>query len=320
MGWFALDYWEFEKRVHGDAVAHQYLDIWDTDRDCGDYWERDDTTHPGRVLKMLTVEQAKALQPDLVIATVTHNEPGLHRFAREVDATFGVQLGNVGQAFEVAWGNAKFALCSTTMPFDPPCPSVIYRQEFSLQDFRFEYPPATVNTVSSFVQCFPENVGRERGSFYDQFRDLAAELVEEFDFRVYGAYGSQPVDNLAAGNLPSTPRVAEEMRAAHTIWHAKFWSDGYGHVIHNAHAVGRPVMAFHNYYADKLAAPLMEHGVTGFDLSRMGHDEIVATLRRLRDDEDYHREISRNAAMRFREVVDFDADAEKIRALLESVA
>lgn len=319
MEWFDADYWQFEKRAHGDAVARQYLSIYDSDRDWGTHWERADSTHPGRLHRMLTVEQARALRPDIVIASVTHNEPGLQRFAGEVGATFGVQLGNVGQAFEVDWAKARFALCSTSMPFSPSVPSVIYRQEFSLDDFRYEWPPIADNSVSSFVQCFPENRGPTRGNFYDQFVALADEL-SELDFRVYGAYGSAPFDRLARGNLPSTPDVAAAMRATRIAWHAKFWSDGYGHVIHNLHAVGRPVMAFHNYYADKLAGPLMDHGVTGFDLSRMSHDEIVATLRRLIADDDYHREISENAAARFRAVVDFNADAENVRQLLEAVA
>lgn len=316
MEWFDRDYWQFEKQAHGDAVARQYLSIWDTDRDCGTHWERDDKTHPGRVHKMLTVEQARDL--DRVIATVPHNEAGLHRFANEIGATFGVQLGNVGQAFEVNWGRVKFALCSTTMPFAPNVPHCVYRQEFSLTDFRYEWPPAESNTVSSFVQCFPENRGPARGNFYDQFTRLAAELVDEFDFRVYGAYGGAPTDQWACGNLESTPSVAEHMRNTRVAWHAKYWSDGYGHVIHNLHAVGRPVMSYHDYYADKLAAPLMEHGVTGFDLSRMNDAEIAATLRKLRDHHDYHEQISEQAAQRFRDVVDFEADADAIRRVLEA--
>ncbi len=319
MDWFDLGYWEFEKRVHGDAVARQYLSLWDGDRDCGTHWERDDATHPGRVHRMLTVEQARDLSPDVVIATVPHNEAGLHRFATETDATFGVQLGNVGQAFEVNWRHARFALCSTTLAFAPPVPYIVYRQEFSLSDFRYEWPPAEERSVASFVQCFPENRGPQRGGFYDHFVALS-DASPDLDWKVYGAYGSAPTDHLACGNLPSTPAVAEAMRRTRVIWHAKFWSDGYGHVIHDAHAVGRPVMAHHDYYADKLAAPLMEHGVTGFDLSRMDDAEVLRTLRRLCDDDEYHREMSDNVAARFRAVVDFDADAAAIRELLERVA
>lgn len=320
MEWFERDYWAFEKQAHGDAVARQYLTIWDSDHDLGNEWERDDATHPGRVHHMLTVEQAADLRPDIVIASVPHNEAGLHRFATEVGARFGVQLGNVGQAFETNWRNATFALCSTTLPVTPPVPHVIYHQEFSLADFRYEWPPAEARSVASFVQCFPENRGPTRGNFYDQFVGLADELGDELDFKVFGAYGSAPLDRLAAGNLSSTPAVAAAMRATRIGWHAKYWSDGFGHVIHNLYAVGRPVFAFHDYYADKLAAPLLEHGVTGYDLGRMDCGEVIAALRRLRDDDEHHHAMSAAAAERFAEVVDFDADAEAVRGVLEAVA
>lgn len=322
--WFDNWYWSFERVAHGDAVAQQYLGRWDSDRDLGDHWERDDTTHPGRVHRMVTLEQARSQDWDVVLATVTHNERGLAKFASEVGATFGIQVGNVGQIGQVAsegagWDKVKFALLSTTAP-SVPVPSVIYRQEFSLSDFRYEWPPIETNTVSSFVQCFPENRGPARGNFYDQFVDLAADLVDDFDFRVYGAYGSAQLDQWAAGNLDSTPAVAEAMRNTRIAWHAKFWSDGFGHVVHNLYAVGRPTFVYMDYYADKLAAPLMDHMVTGFDLSRMSEMEVIAVLQQLRDDDDYHHQISENMAKRFRSVVDFDADAQAIKALLESVA
>ena len=327
MEWFDEGYWNFERKFHGDAVARQYLlGIWSAS--AGIYDARAivhvaDKTHPGRVLKGVTLEQARSQPWDIVICTISHNESGFARFASEVGAHYGIQAGNVGQIANVAvegagWGPTEFVLASTTFDGPIPVPHVIYRQEFSLDDFRFEWPPAESNSVASFVQCFPENRGMERGNFYDEFVYLA-DHYPEFDWKVYGAYGSEPEDRLACGNLPSTPDVAQHMRESWVLWHAKFWSDGYGHVIHNIHAVGRPIFAYHNYYADKLAGPLMEHGVTGFDLSRMGEDEVVTTLRRLRDEPEYHQQISVATAARFREVVNFDEDAEKVRALLESV-
>ena len=324
MEWFDEGYWNFERNMHGDAVARQYLSIWDTDTDAGDHWERADATHPGRTLRGVTLEQARSQKWDVVLCTLSHNERGFVGFARSVGAHYGIQAGNVGQVQNVAvegagWDATEFALLSTTTSgFDVPVPHVIYRQEFSLADFRYEYPPAEANSVSSFVQCFAENRGMERGNFYDEFEDLARRHPE-FTWKVYGAYGTQPEDEWACGNLGSTPAVADAMRRTRIAWHAKFWSDGYGHVIHNLHAVGRPVLSYHNYYADKLAAPLMEHGVTGFDLSRMDEPQIIETLRRLRDDGAYHEQISSAAAARFREAVDFEQDAHRVRSLFEQV-
>jgi hypothetical protein len=311
LSWFTEGYWQFEKAYHGDAVAKQYLGRWDGDRDCGDHWERDDTTHPGRVYQMVTLEQARSQSWDIVLASVPENEEGLHEFARSVGAKFGIQVGN--QWSYNAWDLADFGLVSSTLPYACPKPHVFYRQEFSLVDFRYEYPPAERNSIGSFIQCFPESAVP-----YQEFLDLAR-AAPEFDWKVYGAYGSHPLDEYACGNLSPTPAVAEGMRRTRTIWHSKSWSDGYGHVIHNAFAVGRPVVGRARYYADKMAGPLWVEGVTSFDMDAHSPAELLTILRRLRDDDDYHRTICEAATARFREVVSFDEDAEKIRAMLATV-
>lgn len=324
MEWFERDYWEFEKRALGDAVARQYLaGVWPDPVLAGDHYEQADATHPGRIRKGVTLEQASAPRWDVVLCTLTHNERGFSRFAAEWGATYGVQAGNVGQLRNVAaegagWERTRFALCSTTLTEPVPVPHVVYRQEFSLADFRPEWPSEPAS-VASFIQCFAENKG-----FYEQFLVIAREMPD-LDWKVYGAYGSAEPDEFAQGNLSTTPAVAEAMRRTRIAWHAKWWSDGYGHVIHNLFATGRPIVGPLGYYLGEggyprqLAADLMEHGVTCFDTGQMSYPEVQSTLRRLRDDDEFWREISDNAASRFAQVVDFDADAERVKALLESV-
>jgi hypothetical protein len=313
MEWFDEWYWSFERAHHGDAVARQYLALWDDDRPCDGYWERDDHTHPGRVLRGVTLDQARSQRWDVVISSVVHNDAGLARFAREAGATFGVQVGNVNQVVEVDWSAAAFGLCSTTLPWTPPVPHIVYRQEFSLTDFRPAWPREDARTVASFIQCFPENRG-----FYEQFLTYARALPE-FDWRVYGAYGSAPLDEFACGNLETTPAVAAAMRRTRTAWHAKWWSDGFGHVIHNLFATGTPVVGPLRYYADKLAGELMVDGLTCFDIGARSEEETIALLRRLRDDDEFYLDASHAAHARFREVVDFDRDAERIADLLAAV-
>ncbi len=316
MAWFDEWIWSFERAWHGDAVARQYLQHWDGDRDKGDYWERDDHTHPGRVYKMVTLEQARSQPWDIVISSLPDNDPGFHGFAQKAGAKFGVQMGNQGQLSD--WERADFGLISTNIYGTPPKPHVIYRQEFSLSDFRHDWPPEEPRSIGSFLQCFPENKGMERGEFYDQWERLARSNPD-FDWKVYGAYGTAEIDQWSCGNLPTTPAVAEGMRRTGIIWHAKYWSDGYGHVIHNAYAVGRPIFAYHSYYADKLAGQLFVPGETMVNLDGMSDGEIVAQLRRFRDDPDEAQRYGDAAAARFRNVVNFDEDAENVRNLLESV-
>ena len=317
MEWYDEGIWNFERAYHGDAVARQYLEMWDGDRNHIDYWTRVDQTHPGRVFKMVTLAQARETDWDLVISTLPDNDRGLHDLARSRGAKFGIQLGNVGQMS--AWELADFALCSTTMPYEPMKPYVVYRQEFSLEDFRYEPPPNAcgcenrVLHVNSFVQCLPENP-----LAYAQFLHYARS-DSDISWGIYGSYGSHETDEFARGNMETTTSVAAAMRGSDVIWHTKEWSDGYGHVIHNAFAAGRPVFGKAYYYEDKLAGPLWVDGVTSIDISRRSPDEVLTILRRLRDDPDEHVRMCEASAARFREVVSFDEEAANIRKLLDNV-
>ena len=324
MNWFNEGYWNFERAVHGDAVARQYLlGVWDSALEMPDGTKlRQDPRHPGRVQKGIALDAALYQGWDLVLSSLPHNDEGMHRFAQQVGAKFAVQVGNHVQ--QSRWDLADLVLSSSTLTgFGPEWigkrfifegrPTVMYHQEFSLDTFHHEWPPAERKTVASFVNCFPET------DPYHTFRDLAHASADEFDWRCYGAYGSAPLDELAAGDISLVTDVANAMRAARTIWHTKWWSDGFGHVIHNAFAVGRPVVGVEGYYRDKIAGPLWREGVTSFDLEHRSSAETLDILRRLRDDDDYHRRISENAARVFRETVDFDGEADTIAALLADV-
>ena len=327
MEWFDRGYWNFEREWHGDAVAKQYLvGVWDTKypaSDCSDptvFW-RDDPRHPDRRQTGITLDGALHMPWDIVLCSLPHNYDGFYRLAKETGAKYGIQIGNEAQTFDP---RADFALSSSTLPGVGPemagstffylgVPTVMYHQEFSLQTFRHEWPPST-QAIGSFIQCFAEN-----RDYYAEFIDVVRSLPD-FDWRVYGSYGSAPVDQYAAGNIDPTPEIADTMRAMRVIWHQKGWGDGFGHVIHNAFAIGRPVVGRASYYARRLAGPLWVDGVTSFDIDTRSRAELIAVLRRLVGDDDFHRQVSEAAAARFREVVNFDAEAGQIKRLLESVA
>lgn len=317
MEWFDQGYWNFEREWHGDRVARQYLEPWGDDVDKGGHFERWDTAHD-RWLKMLTLEQARAAGINVVVASVSHNHEGLARFATEVGATFGIHLGNVRFSHidmaEDRWDLAHFGIVTTKLPMPVERPHVVIHQEFRLEDFRYD-PPIHHDRfrVSSFVNCFAEN---RQG--YGQFR-VIADGHPEFDWRVYGSYGGAEVDQYAAGDIHRAPEVAAEMRSADVGWHTKIWSDGFGHVIHNWFAVGRPVFGYQGYYANQLAGPLWQEGVTSYNIEGRSIDEVVGLIRGLKDDPDRHRQMCEAAAARFREVVNFEADAEALRTLIESV-
>lgn len=328
MGWYERGYWNFERAWHGDAVARQYLEgIW-ADGEWGEHGVfRRDPRHPGRWHNGVTVERALDMVWDLVISTLPHNDEGMHRFAT-VDlpanqrARFGLQIGNVMQ--DSRYDLAEFALSSSTLPGHTTpdswakvidhrgVPTVIYHQEFDAQGvFRFDPDPAAGSReVASWVNCFPETAP------YPGFLDFARRHADDFDFKVYGAYGSAAADELAAGDVSVVTDVADRMREARVGFHMKAWSDGFGHVIHNWAAVGRPIVWVADYYRDKLAAPLFVEGVNAWDIGRHTEAELVALMRRLRDDDEFWLNAATASRDRFDSLVSFDAEAQAIAGML----
>lgn len=309
MDWFDADVWQFERAVHGDAVARQYLlGIWEgNEPDANGIVRLDDPRHPGRVITGMTLAAARAMDWDFVISSVPANAPGFAAFAKTTGAQFGIHVGN--QWGDEAWHfRPDFAVLSTTSPVPAGIPHVVIHQEFDLDDFRYE-APAGFGPIRSFVNCFPETPE------YQNFLPLAR-AFPEFGWEVYGAYGSAPLDEFASGDLRGTPTIGDTMRGAGAIWHAKHWSDGFGHVIHNAFAAGRPVFGFSRYYEDKLAGPLWVEGVTSFNVEGKSKEAVAAILFSLRDETDAYLTMCEAAAARFREIVSFDEDADKLRDLL----
>lgn len=313
--WFDDWYWNFERAYHGDAVARQYLPQRDDDAQGPGYSTRADPSHPGRLYRLLTVEQARAANLDLVVSTVDHNHVGFARFAGEVGATFGIQVGNRRDPWDANldhWDLAAFGLVSSALPYPVTKPHVVYHQEFSLRDFAYVPPPrGETFRLRSFVQCFAENVQE-----YALFRATAA-AAPELGWDVFGSYCSAEPDEYARGLLQPCAEVARGMQGADVVWHSKKWSDGYGHVIHNAFAVGRPVVGSEGYYRSQLAGPLWVDGVTSIDTDRRSRAEVLEEVRRLWRDEERHVGMAEAAAARFRDVVSFDEEADKIAAMLE---
>lgn len=320
MEWYEAGIFRFEHERHGDAVARQFLQHWDSDythREVRDgredsYQVRSDQTHPGQVMKRVTLEQAAAMQPDIIISTLAENDPGWVRFKQEGHARhFGVQVGNQDQ--KASYGAAEFALLSSTTPgFVPWMPHVYYHQEFDTRTLFYpETRLALPNTVRTMVQCANTSPGWALWEAVSQQLGLMAEM------RWYGHCGEP--DQWYAGNSPNTPAVAMRMHEARVAWHWKQWSDGYGHVIHNWFAVGRPVLGTSAYYHDKLAGPLFVEGKTSYDITRRSPGEVADLIHRLINDEDHWLRMCEASAQRFRDVVSFEEEATEIGRMFERI-
>jgi hypothetical protein len=282
MEWYEAGVWQFGRDTWGDdRLARQFLTRESVERD---------SAHPERLHNVLTYPEAQNLGFDYVIASVPDNYRGYHRFARDNDAKFVIQAGNTNQYID--WSLDPLVLNSSEMPLDGR--GVTYHQEFSLDHFR--YSTAESQIVGSFVNCM------DRMPCWPWLSE-AMNLMPERTFRIHGIDGPD-------GNVKPTKDVGTLMRSYGWAWHDKVTGDGFGHVIHNWAAVGRPLIGHASHYAGKLAGPLWEDGVTCIDLDR----HTVAELPGLMEQD--NAEMGRAIRERFDELVDYDAEAEQIRELL----
>ena len=283
LDWYEQGVWQFGKWTWGDdRLARQFLNP--------DY-PNPDEAHPGRTHNMVTFAEAEAQDWDYVIASVPDNYAGFHAFARRHGAKFVIQCGNTNQ--HIAWELDPLVLNSSEMPLQGR--GVTYHQEFDLGDFY--YSPADSQIVGSFVNCM------DRMPCWP-WLDEARRLMPERTFRIHGIDGEH-------GNIKPTRDVATLMRSYGWAWHDKVTGDGFGHVLFNLGAIGRPIIGHASHYDGKLGGIFWRDLETCIDLDKHSIRELPGLLDSLDN-------VSMGRAMRdaFDENVDYDFEAEQIRELL----
>lgn len=113
------------------------------------------------------------------------------------------------------------------------------------------------------------------------------------------------------GIIGTDKGVAKAIQDSTFVWHLKAQGDGFGHVIHNAFACGRPPIVRKSYYQNELAGALMEDTTTCIDLEARTPNENVEMIKALSEPET-HKRMSKNTYNRFKECVDFDFEYKEI--------
>jgi hypothetical protein len=164
------------------------------------------------------------------------------------------------------------------------------------------------NNITSFVNCFPS------ASIFDfdwhQFLEVEKSMPD-FSFKSLGGGGRD-------GNANGQNEVADRMREAMFVWHVKFGGDGYGHIIHNAAAVGRPAIVRKSYYQHKMAETLMQDDLTCIAIDGLSVDQIIYKVRYYSDPIRY-KKMAECAHVLFTRNVNFDEEADQIGSFFESI-
>jgi hypothetical protein len=261
----------------------------------------------GKYNKAITLEQFKKMDIDILIASLPQHIKLYQKLIKDhkPNAKLIYQIGNQWNVQEV--DNVKNVLASAMISFPAGINGVTYHQEFPLDVFA---PAEPVNSklIGSFVNCF--NVDKLFEKDWQLFQNMEHNMPD-WKFR---AWGGECRDGCAHGET----QVAEFMRNCRFVWHTKSGGDGYGHIIHNTGAVARPMVVKTAYYKNKLGGLLMKDGETCIAIDGLDVPEIINKIEYY-DDNKRYQTMSNNIKENFKEVVDFDKEAEDIKVFLQNL-
>jgi hypothetical protein len=177
---------------------------------------------------------------------------------------------------------------------------VIYHQKFDTERVFYYREPQRFDRIVCFLPTFraiPDLVS------FTERHDLGQ--LELYD---YGHFSQR-------GFLSPKEKYAQELARSCLVWHVKPGGDGFGHVIHSALAMGRPVVTKPEDYRDNQVWPLLLDGKTCIligDNPAENSKKIKAML-----EPERLIEMSHATRDRFRNLVDYGWEQEEIKAFLE---
>jgi hypothetical protein len=299
--WFDAGYWRFGHKHFGRQLADQYLnpDARWREVEPGLYVTYD-PAHPETPIHGVTLETASLMTWDAVLASVQDNQEGFAGFAAETGAEYLYHIGNARQ--QVDWDLDPLALIAAEAPAAGR--AVIIGEEFD-SDTTFRYrPPVRADRIASFVNLLPRIT--EVAPTWDEARTL----LPAFTFRSYG-------HDCPDGILQPVGAIAAEMARSGWGWHDKPTGDGFGHILHNWAAIGRPLIGHAHFYDGQRGAALWEDGVTCVDLSVRSLPEAMAMVAEISADPERHRAMCRAIRVRFDNMYDWRRDAVLVASAID---
>lgn len=292
MDWFSRGFFRVaEPYGNPEDTIGQYLGIndkpWDSKKNLnGDYLLEegvyniyDRENHIDH--RAVTFQKFTQMRFDIILASHPLHDNWRELLTWQPQSRFIMQLGNENQTT-----NAHKVL-SSVWNYQPKDGQDVmyYHQEFDLNEWKY-IPPNNHNRIL----------------------DVAITQEEPETFQIYKS------------NLPEfifhkkedmTRSLVEEMQSSAFGFHIKSW-DGYGYVIHNWFALGRPLITRGSYYEGKTGGFLLEDGVTCIDLDKHTFQENLDLIKYWSKPSN-HKQMCENVYKKFKEVVDFDCEAKVIK-------
>ena len=274
----------------------------------GEHWLADDgywrwVDHGAELEhKCLTFEQFCNEDVGLIVSTHPGHERTWCEMWRKHKPTAKLirVAGNTGETINPAY---TFNLLDSTSYFHGQAPNFqTFHQEFPLDAFTETAPPERL-IMRQYLNFFKNH------PMYEQHWQRYKPLLPEFEWRMHGHQGDH-------GFLHPLSRIAASMLDSTFVWHIK--QEGYGHVLHNAFAAGRPVITHIADYRERTGGALLEDGVTCIDIGKGSVADNVAKIRHYAKRENLL-PMCKAARERFGQVVDFDKEEQEIRAFMRGL-
>lgn len=324
--WFEKGFW---KIYDHPATVQQYLGINgatpdgtpplnETSTSSGSVYHCKDIDS-GKTNKAITLEGFLSQPFDIVIASIPQHIEPFKRLC-EVHPNHPRLIYQIGNTWNVEPDAVKNVMASALVPNVPEGINFVsYHQEFDLDVFHPGYPAEETETVHSLGLPPEHNIFSFVNVFSGQehlAEDWKLFLTVEDGMPAWNfkSYGGQCRD----GAIGGSQALADEMRKARFIWHTKNAGDGYGHIVHNAAAVGRPLIVKKSYYVGKLAEALMVDGQTCINIDGLTPSEIIEKVTFYNEPERY-RILCGNTYNNFKRVVNFDLEELNIKKFLSQL-
>lgn len=258
--------------------------------------------------KAITLQGFMALPFDIVIASLPYHIEPFKRLC-EMHPSHPKLIYQIGNAWTVDAGLAPNVMASAIINDVPKDVNLItYHQEFDTEKIFTYTPPVESNKITSLINCF--NTAGHFAQDWALFEKMHS-LMPQFDFK---SYGGQCRDGCMHGNK----QVAQAIKDSRFIWHTKNGGDGYGHIVFNTGAVGRPMIVKRQYYAGKLGEALMIDGKTCIAIDGLNPQEIATKLSYYNDPERYQT-MCQNVYTNFMQTVDFPNEAKTLKTFFANL-
>ena len=253
-----------------------------------------ESSHPEYHHRMVTYENFMDMEFDILLSSIPELFYTFSKLSKIHPSHPKVilQMGNNWMDYPK---ECKNILNSTTIPIISDIHTLNYYPEFDLTNFNPKTPHEN-RDIRNFIH-FNSN----------HYRELLLGL-EDSDWKVkeYGAGNRNGLVN----------DIHNYITNSEFIWHCKKGGDGYGFVIHQAYAAGRPVIVNYDIYKSQTAGILMKPSINCIDISNKSISELKVELEVARDQWEL---MSTNASKTFNNIVNFDIQSEKVKNFMENL-